>query len=505
MSRYDVITVNTNNFNQPSAGNDIYTSRNNVYEAIIDNKHPIASIVVIAYNRVEKTKICVECVLKYTDNINYELILIDNGSTDGTLDYFKTIDYNNKKIIHITKNIGVGYAFKLSTQVCTGKYYVGVSNDIYVTKNWLSNLIYCMESDDRIGFVVPMSSNVSNLQEPTGFNFTSFEEMQEMAAEFNKSNPLKWEQRLRLISIISMFKRSMFDLIGISDVGFFHDFTEDDYSIRIRRAGYKLILCGDTFIHHDHDFRNLEDKDPNTYRISLERGMQNYKEKYFGLDAWEDIINFDTGLIHMLRKSKHNTIPNILGVDVKCGQPLLDVYNYIRKSGNTQANMSAFTTQGKYFLDLQTICNENVVSDRIEYIGNYFSEGSFEYIVVGEAINLYFEPIRLIQIILELLKTGGQILFKVRNTADILTLLNILGFNKSFDQDMPIHISLTDFTSILKVLNVKNIDILALKHNIEKETRNSLLNALQKAELCNDISNSMDMLSTKEYYLCVTK
>ena len=72
------------------------------------------------------------------------------------------------------------------------------------------------------------------------------------AALFNKSNPAKWEEKIRLIPTAALYRREVFDTVGLYDAGFMHDFGDDDFTFRVRRAGYKLILCRDTFVHHDH-------------------------------------------------------------------------------------------------------------------------------------------------------------------------------------------------------------------------------------------------------------
>ena len=71
----------------------------------------------------------------------------------------------------------------------SGRYYVIIPNDVYVTKNWLHNLLACMRSNPAIGLVVPMSSNVSNFQ-GVNFNFTSMPEMQKIA---EMQFLLRWE------------------------------------------------------------------------------------------------------------------------------------------------------------------------------------------------------------------------------------------------------------------------------------------------------------------------
>lgn len=190
MSESDCIQViDTSMLTSPTEADNLYISRQNAYENQLPGT-PEITVFVVAYNRLEKTRRCVESILKYTEGIDYELLLVDNGSEDGTLDYFQSVPYLRKRMIRITKNLGSQYALNLAMRLSSGRYFVQVTNDVIVTKNWLSNLLRCVESDPRIGMVTPGSSNISNLQE-IPLNFSSYEEMQEKAAAYNQSDPRK--------------------------------------------------------------------------------------------------------------------------------------------------------------------------------------------------------------------------------------------------------------------------------------------------------------------------
>jgi GT2 family glycosyltransferase len=112
------------------------------------------SIAVIAFNKLEYTKQCVESILKYVPkDLHYELILINHGSTDGTKEYFESISPTKQLDIFIN-----GGGLAAYTYICEGKYFMLVSNDVIVTENAIANMIKCMESDEKIAWVVPATS-----------------------------------------------------------------------------------------------------------------------------------------------------------------------------------------------------------------------------------------------------------------------------------------------------------------------------------------------------------
>lgn len=501
----NITTINTDNIVPPSEGEDLYSSRKNVYKCILDVNQVEVSICVQAYNRLEKTKYCVESLLKNTTDINYELILVDNGSTDDTYEFFKSIQYENKKIIRITHNIGMAFSFKEVLKLYTGNILVLLSNDVYVTKNWLSNILKCMYSDERIGMVVPTSTNVSNKQ-CCNLSFTNLEEMQLEAEKYNQSDSKKWEERLRLITLAPAIKREVFDLVGSFDVGFFHDFLEDDLCLRIRRAGYKMMLAGDTFVHHDHNVFLGEDKDHAIFQQSLETGRSNFRLKHHGIDGWNDVLNFESMLLDMsFTEAVRVENPNILGIDVRCGTPILEIKNYLRKQGVFQSKTNAFTTHAKYYADLQCISSGEVVCDRIDYIEDYFVSESFDYILIGEAINSYKEPIRLLQKVINLSKSKGKILFKLTNTADVGNFLEALGQKGNGNKNMPIYLPMEELNECLKVMNIEHIEINAEMHRITKEMLEELRSIIVATGLVSEVDQVVNQLGINEYLYYIVK
>ena len=224
----DIIEIKNNNLRKPSVDLPLWERRNAFFENAFFYEYEVA-IVVTAYNRLEKTKRCVESVLQYSSDVNYVLVLIDNGSDDGTLEYFRNVQYKHTLVIHIEKNLGPGFPAYIVDRYISARFISFLADDLILTKNWLSNLLKCIKSDDRIGLVNPVSSNVSNLQQVNIGTYNSWEEMQKLAAKHNISNPLLWEERLRIITLGYVVRSSMLEQIGkIGDLGFIHDFGEDE-------------------------------------------------------------------------------------------------------------------------------------------------------------------------------------------------------------------------------------------------------------------------------------
>lgn len=204
MSR--LIEIDTSSINIEQNSDDIYETRHSYASSNMKKIKSDVTICIQAYNDIEKTKQCVESVIKYTGNIDYDLLLIDNGSTDGTFEYFKSLNYEKVTILRLTENKGSALPLQFVDIGMFSEYVSFLSCDMIVTSNWLDNLMKVAKSDPRIGMVNPVSSNVSNHQ-MIDLNFSNLDEMQEKAAAFNVSNPQKWHEKIRMVTLAALYKK----------------------------------------------------------------------------------------------------------------------------------------------------------------------------------------------------------------------------------------------------------------------------------------------------------
>lgn len=501
----EIITRNTDQIESPQPGKGLFPSRINRIVAELGEDSELVSIVVQAYNRLEKTRICIESILKYTDKNIFELVLIDNGSTDGTLDYFKSINFPRKQILHVTKNIGSQVPGVLN--LLNGRYFAFVCNDTYVTQNWLNNLLTCLRSDDSIGMVVPAISNGSN-QQGVDLSFHSLDEMWQKAAEYNVSNPCLWHDRLRLAIQLAIYKREMIDIVGLGDPGFFHDFADDDLVFRIRRAGYRAVLCKDTFVHHDHVIQNSAEKNQKELVQSLAAGKADFHEKYYGLDAWEDVNNYEPGMISMIHPGefRNTTAPKVLGVDVSCGTPILEIKNKLREANIFDTRLFAFSTDPKYWLDLKTICRGEVVVDRVENFAQYFHEDFFDFIFLGKPINSYPNSLKFLDELLKRTSKNGHLFIKLQNTYDAVSVFQAMGAQVALSSgsDRIQFVNQLGITGLLDYVNGKGFrqrEIFVENWSLSEDVQKNLKNLIRIAGFGNANPKEYFNRAMVRYYL----
>jgi len=240
------------------------------------------SIAVMAYNKLEYTRQCVESILHYTKG-NYELLLTDNGSTDGTFEYFEWVKSFHPHTL-VIKNFANRIAESLIIHVVSlarGKYIAGVANDALVHEGWLENFIRHMESAPDIGIVGSRSNSISGPQVAPA-EYDTLEAYHTFAADWSKKHQGSNFAILRLVPMTALLKKSSTERIGFVDPDLptngrdgGYGFSDDDFSLRLRLAGYRSLVANDVLIHH---FGSVTSKQ---YRPDLFGAPQNInKEKY---------------------------------------------------------------------------------------------------------------------------------------------------------------------------------------------------------------------------------
>ena len=117
------------------------------------------SIIILTYNQLEYTKICIESIRKFTNPDSYEIIIIDNNSTDGTINWLKTQE--DVTVIYNNENLGFPKGCNQGIKIAKGDNILLLNNDTIVTPNWLSNMNKALWSSKEIGAVGTVSNYCS--------------------------------------------------------------------------------------------------------------------------------------------------------------------------------------------------------------------------------------------------------------------------------------------------------------------------------------------------------
>lgn len=230
---------------------------------------------------MEYTKQCLESIRKYTKDVSYEIIVIDNGSDEKTICYLK-----EQRDIHLVLNTcNKGFAGGCNQGIIQsrGEYVLLLNNDIVVTNKWLYNMVELLKNNLEISMTGPLTNATVGKQMISVPYNTDLDKMEEFAVEISNNISRPW-RTLRLVAFCLLARRILFDEIGMLDENFkVGNYEDDDFNIRALLADKKAYVCRNSFVHH---FMNTSFKQRNIHRESIMQENKKYLEKKWHSMDW---------------------------------------------------------------------------------------------------------------------------------------------------------------------------------------------------------------------------
>ena len=205
------------------------------------------SIIILTLDQLPVTQHCLESIRKHTKE-PYELIVVDNGSRDETVEYLKS--QADVKTVLNPSNLGFAKGCNQGIEISTGENVLFLNNDTVVTENWLGNMLRLLYSSPEIGMVGPVSNYVSGHQQ-ISVPYKDMSELDDFARGYCASNEGCWKRVFRLVGFCLLVKKQVLDDIGVFDEMFgMGNWEDDDLCLRAVNKGYNLRIALDSFVHH---------------------------------------------------------------------------------------------------------------------------------------------------------------------------------------------------------------------------------------------------------------
>jgi GT2 family glycosyltransferase len=209
------------------------------------------SVVIPNWNGAEHLEACLPALHKQTF-ADFEVIVVDNGSDDDSVSLIKS-NYPSVTIIELAENTGFAAACNQGIRAARGEYIALLNNDTEVDPGWLEALHHAAAQDDRIGMVASKILLNLDTREIDSVGMLVYADgigRQRGRGRIDDGRFDEAEEILYPSACAAMYKREMFEDIGLFDEDFFLYCEDTDLGLRGRRAGWKAVFAPKAVVLH---------------------------------------------------------------------------------------------------------------------------------------------------------------------------------------------------------------------------------------------------------------
>ena len=236
------------------------------------------TVIVLAWNGLEVTKKCLETLRRETDHPDYKVLLVDNGSTDGTLDHVRSLD--GVELLENGENLGFAGGNNAGIKA-TATDVVLLNNDTEIIQgDWLTRMQELAYSEEDIGIVGCRLVNAEGrlVHAGTYMPTPSYWGQEYPGDEKDISQYCRDREVEGVIAACVYIKRELIDKIGALDGAYFSYYEDTDYCMKARRAGYRVFCSRATVKHLENASTDLNRMDfSGTFRRSRETFIKKWK------------------------------------------------------------------------------------------------------------------------------------------------------------------------------------------------------------------------------------
>jgi GT2 family glycosyltransferase/glycosyltransferase involved in cell wall biosynthesis/SAM-dependent methyltransferase len=243
---------------------------------------PLVSVVVVTYGGLPLTRRCLDSLLLGETWPRFEVLVVDNASPDGTPEYLRAVAAAGDPRVRVffqERNLGFPAANNVGIAEARGEVILLLNNDTVVPPGMIGRLVRALERDRRIG-IVCATTNFCGNEARVEPDYEDLADMPRYAARRAREHA----GRLLDLQVAAMYcvaaRRDVVREIGPLDEAFgIGMFEDDDYSVRMREAGYRVVCAEDAYVHHvgQGSFQTLS---PQEYESLWSRNQAHYERKW---------------------------------------------------------------------------------------------------------------------------------------------------------------------------------------------------------------------------------
>lgn len=239
------------------------------------------SVILVNYNTKKLTMQAIHSIINsFNDESKYEIILVDNNSTDGSKEFFESLDIKNFKYIYNNENLGFGKANNIGFNDSRGEYIYILNNDTLLHTQNIENIVLeKFRKYDKVGVLATKVQYEDGTLQPNVQKFTSLKVIllrllrvgqfirnnkillnffiwlpikpnfiKVYLDNFNKGRKEEFVDWASGCSLI--FKREVYEKLGGFDENFFMYTEDEELCYRVHKIGYKILYTPDILITH---------------------------------------------------------------------------------------------------------------------------------------------------------------------------------------------------------------------------------------------------------------
>jgi len=214
-------------------------------------KIPFVSIIVVSYNGKHLLRTCLESVFKQRYK-NYEVIFIDDCSTDGSTEFIEK-NYPLIKLIKNKEKLGYALGNNVGIGLANGKYIATLNNDTKVDPYWIENLVKIGESDEKIGICASKQLKFYDTDTIDSAGIILHRGMYPSNRGYNERNKGQYDNSLAVFGASgasAFYRMEMLNQIGLFDPDYFFYHEEFDLCWRAKLWGWKCVYVPEAIVYH---------------------------------------------------------------------------------------------------------------------------------------------------------------------------------------------------------------------------------------------------------------
>ena len=220
----------------------------------VKHDRPRASILVVTYNNLDLTRLCLASLQRCAGAVPFEIIVVDNASSDGTQAWLRATAARNLLPLTLELNAdnrGFAAGNNQAAARARGDVLVFLNNDCVVTPGWLETLVAHLDRDPRLALLGPVTNSGGNAEAQVGTRYAELDGMFAFAHEYTRAHAGQVEEVSMVPLFCAAMARAKFRAVGGLDEGYGRGlFEDDDLAFAVKKHGWRVALARDVFVHH---------------------------------------------------------------------------------------------------------------------------------------------------------------------------------------------------------------------------------------------------------------